>query len=165
MSQLRLHRRGLPLLHSPHRDALLVGRARPLLRLRGAGPVPGRGRGQIRRSQSGQLRPGTGPGGNQPEGQVSKRLTQSFVKSISQPGRYGDGRGGLGLSLLVKRTTNGRWSKTWSQRLRINGKIVTVGLGSFPVITLAHAREKVLENARQAAQGKEIRKRTQQPEP
>lgn len=96
---------------------------------------------------------------------MSKRLTRTLVKSIARPGRYGDGRGGMGLSLLVKRTANGRWSKSWSQRLRINGKIVTVGLGSFPVITLAHAREKALENARRAAQGEEIRKRTQQPGP
>ena len=29
-------------------------------------------------------------------------------------GRYGDGRGGLGLSLLVKKTVAGRCSKTWS---------------------------------------------------
>ena len=88
----------------------------------------------------------------------SKRLTHTAVKSIAQPGRYGDGRGGLGLSLLVKKTANGRWSKTWSQRIRINGKLVTLGLGSFPVVTLAMARETTLDNARRVAQGEDIRK-------
>ena len=29
-------------------------------------------------------------------------LSATFVKTVKTPGRYGDGRGGLGLSLLVK---------------------------------------------------------------
>ena len=94
-----------------------------------------------------------------------KRLTHTFVKTITREGRYGDGRGGLGLSLLVKRTANGRWSKTFSQRMRINGAITTVGLGSYPVVTLADARIKVLDNARRVAQGEDIRKHAPQPRP
>ncbi len=86
------------------------------------------------------------------------RLTHSFVNSLALPGRYGDGRGGFGLSLLVKRTKNGRWSKTWSQRLRINGVLITRGLGSFPLVSLAMARDKAFENAQQAEQGEDIRK-------
>ena len=66
-------------------------------------------------------------------------------------GRYGDGRGGHGLSLLVKFTTTGRISRTWAQRLRIDGK--PVNLGPFPVVTLAGARAK----ARGVAQGKDPR--------
>ena len=65
----------------------------------------------------------------------SIRLTHTFVKSVTRPGRYGDGRGGLGLSLLVKKTAAGGRSKTWSQRLRIGRKIATLGFGSFPVVT------------------------------
>ena len=90
----------------------------------------------------------------------SNRLTHTFVKSVAEEGRYGDGRGGFGLSLLVKKTPNGRWSKTWSQRLHI-GKSrheYTPGLGSFPLVTLADAREKALENARLVKQGVDIRK-------
>ena len=34
------------------------------------------------------------------------RLTHNFVRSVTTEGRYGDGRGGLGLSLLVKRTAS-----------------------------------------------------------
>ena len=89
---------------------------------------------------------------------MPKILTHTFVKSIAREGRYGDGDGGLGLSLLVKPTSNGRWSKSWSQRIRINGELATLGLGSFPIVTLAEAREKVLDNARRVAHGEDIRK-------
>ena len=40
-----------------------------------------------------------------------RRLSAAFVQTVNTPGRYGDGRGGLGLSLLVKDTTTGRLSK------------------------------------------------------
>ena len=88
----------------------------------------------------------------------SIRLTHTFIKSVTRPGRYGDGRGGLGLSLLVKKTVSGRNSKTWSQRLRINRKITTMGFGSYPVVTLADARIKALDNARRVYQGEDILK-------
>ena len=84
-------------------------------------------------------------------------LTAAFVRTINRPGRYGDGRGGHGLSLLVKPMANGRWSKTWSQRVKIGGKVTSVGLGSYPVITLAEARARALENARAVAAGKDPR--------
>ena len=67
-------------------------------------------------------------------------LSATFVRTIRQPGRYGDGRGGHGLSLLVKPTKiKGRLSKTWAQRIRINGKYTCRGLGSYPAVTLAEA--------------------------
>ena len=86
-----------------------------------------------------------------------KKLSAAFVKTVKRPGRYGDGRGGFGLSLLVKPTTTGRLSKTWSQRLRIHGHPVNVGLGAYPVVTLAEAREKALKNRRTVAQGRDPR--------
>ena len=88
----------------------------------------------------------------------SIRLTHTFVKTVTRPGRYGDGRGGLGLSVLVKKTAAGGWSKTWSQRLRIGRKIATMGFGSFPVVTLADARKRALDNARRVNQGEDILK-------
>ena len=88
---------------------------------------------------------------------AGKNLTHTLVNSVARPGRYGAGRGGLGLSLLVKRTANGKWSKSWSQRIRIKGELATFGLGSFPVVTLAMAREKALDNARRVHQGEDIR--------
>ena len=86
-----------------------------------------------------------------------KTLTAAFVKSISEPGRYGDGRGSHGLSLLVKPTVNGRWSKTWGQRLRIGGRITTLGLGSYPVVSLAEARRRALVNRQAVDAGKDPR--------
>ena len=87
------------------------------------------------------------------------RLSASFVRAISIPGRYGDGRGGFGLSLLVKDSLSvpGRQSKTWSQRLRIDGRPINIGLGSYPLVTLAKAREMALENARAVRQGRDPR--------
>ena len=51
-----------------------------------------------------------------------KRLSASFVRTVNRSGRFGDGHGGHGLSLLVKPRAHGGWAKSWSQRLRINGK-------------------------------------------
>ena len=87
------------------------------------------------------------------------RLSASFVRAISIPGRYGDGRGGFGLSLLVKDSLSvpGRQSKTWSQRLRIDSKPINIGLGPYPLVTLAEAREMALDNARAVRQGHDPR--------
>ena len=86
-----------------------------------------------------------------------KQLNGAFVKTVTQPGRYGDGRGGHGLSLLVKPTTTGRLSKTWAQRLLVDGRAVNLGLGSYPVVTLADARKKALANRRTVARGADPR--------
>ena len=86
-----------------------------------------------------------------------KTLNARFVETVNRPGRYGDGHGGLGLTLLVKHMVNGRLSKTWSQRIRVNEKVTNVGLGAYPAITLAKARERALENARLIADGKDPR--------
>ena len=86
------------------------------------------------------------------------RLTHTFVKSVTEPGSYGDGPGGQGLRLVVKKRSKGGVSKIWNQRIRINSKRVDLGLGSFPVVILAEAREKALDNQRRVAQGEDIRK-------
>ena len=75
------------------------------------------------------------------------------MRQVKDPGRYGDGRGGHGLYLRVHRMANGRLSKSWGQRLRICGKATNVGLGPYPVVTLAEARAKALENRRVAHRG------------
>ena len=88
---------------------------------------------------------------------TSKRLSATFVKTVTRPGRYGDGRGRHGLSLLVKPMKFGGYSRTWSQRLRINGKPTSIGLGSYPIVTLAEARQAALENRRAVARGHDPR--------
>ena len=85
---------------------------------------------------------------------TSKEAQRIFVKTVNRPGRYGDGRGGFGLSLLVKPTSTGRLSKTWSQRLRVHGRPVNVGLGAYPIVTLAEARRAAVANRREVAQGR-----------
>ena len=86
-----------------------------------------------------------------------KRLSASFVRTVNQPGRYGDGRGGFGLSLLVKPTRRGGFSKAWSQRVILGGKPVNLGLGAYPVVSLVEARDRALGNRRAIAQGKDPR--------
>ena len=81
------------------------------------------------------------------------------MRTVNRPGRYGDGRGGHGLSLLVKQTANGRWSKTWAQRLRISGRTVSLGLGSYPAVSLALARERALANRQAVEEGRDPRRR------
>ncbi len=86
------------------------------------------------------------------------QLSSRFVKVVKQSGRYSDGRGAYGLTLLVRRTSSGRLSKSFQQRVRINGRVHSLGLGSWPVTTLAMARAVALENARLARQGKKPRR-------
>ena len=87
-----------------------------------------------------------------------KKLSAAFVRTVQAPGRFGDGRGGHGLSILVKPTSvPGRLSKSWSQRVRINGRPANLGLGSYPRTTLAEARVKALENRRAIDKGQDPR--------
>lgn len=87
-----------------------------------------------------------------------KRLSASFVRTINRPGRYGDGRGGFGLSLLVKPRSAGGLSKTWCQRVSLGGKPVNIGLGAYPIVNLAEARDAALRNRRAIAQGRDPRR-------
>ena len=81
------------------------------------------------------------------------RLLAAFIRSIRTPGRYGDGRGGYGLSLLVKPTIADGYSKSFSQRLRFKSRAFNIGLGPYPLVTLAKARELALANARLVRDG------------
>ena len=90
-----------------------------------------------------------------------RRLSATFVRTVSMPGRYGDGHGGQGLSLLVKRAACGGLAKSWAQAIRPNGRTTSVGLGGYPVVTLAMARAKALDNARAVAEGRDPRRRAQ----
>ena len=88
-----------------------------------------------------------------------RTLTAAFVRSIGRPGVYGDGRGGRGLSLRVHRTATGRITKTWRQRVRIEGRLTSIGLGPYPEVTLADARQKALDNSRMVLLGQDPRGR------
>ena len=84
-------------------------------------------------------------------------LNARFVETVTRPGRYGDGRGGYGLCLNVRRIANGRASKSWVQRIRPGGVPTYIGLGRYPFVTLAEARRLALENATAIARGHDPR--------
>ena len=96
--------------------------------------------------------------GDESETDRPERLTEAFVAAVKAPGRYGHGRGGFGLSLLVKRTTvEGLLSKTWSQRVHISGQQTNLGLGSYPEVTLEIALQRAKKNRQAIEQGRDPR--------
>ena len=74
------------------------------------------------------------------------RLNAAQVRSISLPGLHADG-GTLYLCVAP------RGSKSWIQRITINGKRCDVGLGGFPDTSLAEAREKAYQNRKLVRDG------------
>ena len=74
------------------------------------------------------------------------KLTVAKAKSLSKPGLHGDG-GTLFLSIAPG------GSKSWIQRVTIDGKRRDIGLGGFPLVSLAEARDKAFENRKLARAG------------
>ncbi len=88
----------------------------------------------------------------------NRPLTAAFVRTVTRPGRYGDGgRGSFGLYLRVWHRPNGRVGKSWGQRIAINGRRTNLGLGPAAFVSLAEAREQARENARLAYHGRDPR--------
>ncbi|MFY0692393.1 MAG: integrase arm-type DNA-binding domain-containing protein [Paracoccaceae bacterium] len=79
---------------------------------------------------------------------TKKALTAAFVRNANQAGKYHDG-GGLGLYLRVDPSG----SRYWVQRIMIRGKRRELGLGSYPLVSLAEVREAATENKKLARQG------------
>ena len=85
--------------------------------------------------------------GVKPSGQhLEKRLSAAFVRTIKDPGFYGDGHG-----LYLKVDTSG--ARRWVQRLMIQGKRRDIGLGSASLVSLAEAREAALQHRKAARAG------------
>ena len=78
------------------------------------------------------------------------KLTALKVKALREPGRYGDS-GGL---YLVIRPTG---SKSWVQRAVVDGRRRDIGVGGYPTISLAKARERAAANRTAVADGKDPR--------
>ena len=74
------------------------------------------------------------------------KLTVAKARSLSKPGLHGDG-GTLYLAIAP------RGSKSWIQRLTINGKRRDIGLGGFPLVSLREAREQAFENRKLVRNG------------
>ena len=87
----------------------------------------------------------------------AKELTALDIKRISRPGRHAVGNV-PGLLLNVKEDSG---SKSWMLRTVIGNKRRTMGLGGYPEVTLAQAREKackIREDIRQGVDPFEERK-------
>ena len=74
------------------------------------------------------------------------RLTAAIVRTIREPGKYGDGG-----TLFLRVGPGG--SKSWVQRITVNGKRRDIGLGGCSVVTLQEARELAIDNRRRVFRG------------
>ena len=77
---------------------------------------------------------------------LSGKLTEAKITSITKAGRYGD----AGQLWLQVRSAN---SKSWLLRYTFDGKARAMGLGQYPVVGLAQARERALAARRLLADG------------
>ena len=75
------------------------------------------------------------------------KLTAAFVRSVTKPGRYSDGD-----TLLLKVGPNG--SRAWLQRVMIDGRRHDLGLGRYPIVGLAEARQRAFANRVAVSQGR-----------
>ena len=75
-------------------------------------------------------------------------LSATRAKALRDPGRYSDGGG---LHLYISKAG----SKSWVQRITIEGRRRDIGLGGFPSVSLALAREKAAEKRAAVAEGRD----------
>ena len=73
-------------------------------------------------------------------------LSDVKVRKLKKPGRYTDGD-----TLYLKVSPSG--SKSWIQRLIIKGRRRDLGLGAYPLVSLAEARGRALDNRALARSG------------
>ena len=76
------------------------------------------------------------------------KLTALAAKNLSKPGRHGDGDG-----LYLNVAPSG--SKSWVQRIVIQGRRRDVGLGPYPAVSLARARSIAQTNRSAVAEGRD----------
>lgn len=79
---------------------------------------------------------------------MSKRLTAQLLNTKMEAGRHYDDSG-TGLHIYVRKSG----SKSWSQKIRFGGKQLELGLGNYPLISLAEARRIAAENKALAQRG------------
>lgn len=74
------------------------------------------------------------------------KLTATKIKAIKGKGRYGDGDG-----LFLNVTVTG--TKSWVQRVVVHGRRRDIGLGGYPAVSLAQARQRCADNRQVIAAG------------
>ncbi len=75
-------------------------------------------------------------------------LSATQVKALEEPGRYSDGGG---LHLYISKAGG----KSWVQRITVDGRRRDIGLGGYPSVSLARAREKAAANRAAIADGRD----------
>ena len=75
-----------------------------------------------------------------------RRITVMEIRALKKPGMYR-----ADPTLYLRVSLGG--SKSWIQRIYIDGRPRDIGLGGFPLVTLAEARELAFENRRLARRG------------
>jgi len=75
------------------------------------------------------------------------KLSDRKVKTESKPGRHADGGG---LYLEIKPSGSRAWLFMW----KLDGKRTAMGLGSYPAVSLANARDKAIDCRRIVAAGR-----------
>ena len=79
---------------------------------------------------------------------MPNQLTVKGISALAKPGRFGDG-GGLYLVISKGGT------KSWMQRITIDGRRRDIGLGGFPTVGLAKARQLAADNRAAVAEGRD----------
>ena len=82
------------------------------------------------------------------EGVGMGKLTALSAKNLTKPGRHGDADG-LYLNIAASGT------KSWVQRMVVDGRRRDIGLGSYPAISLAQARGLAASNRSAVAEGRD----------
>ena len=77
---------------------------------------------------------------------MPSKLTATFVKAVDAPGKYGDQHG-----LILRVMPSG--SKQWIWRGTIHGTRHDIGLGGYPYVTLAEARQTAFDYRKLARAG------------
>ncbi|WP_423927270.1 tyrosine-type recombinase/integrase [Candidatus Palauibacter sp.] len=86
-----------------------------------------------------------------PTPKPSTRLTGLFVRNVGHNGRTGADKYGDQHGLILRVLPSG--SKQWIWRGTVRGKRVDLGLGGYPYVTLAEARQKAFEFRKTARSG------------
>ena len=76
------------------------------------------------------------------------KLSAAKIKSLTKPGRHSDGDG-----LYLYIAAGG--SKSWVQRITIDGRRRDLGLGSARLVSLARARNRAHDNRVAVADGRD----------
>ena len=79
----------------------------------------------------------------------SNALTALKVRAIDDPGDYSDGNG---LTFRVEKSG----TKRWVQRVSIGGKQRNIGLGGYPAVSLAAARDTAITNLQAIKAGRNV---------